>query len=117
MDDINKWRSQSQLEKDKHQMTNLSPQPNDSRLTESLNMAWASLLARKGKLQQAEVIMLPIASQPNASTQSIDLLAKIYAQQRKINEARILWLRALQMEPSNKHFIKALLRCSDLKHT
>ncbi|MBN1191223.1 MAG: hypothetical protein JXA46_15815 [Dehalococcoidales bacterium] len=90
-------------------------------LSESLNgliesgiLARAANLARKGDLQQAELLLQPLANKPGAPVHIIDLLAKVYAQQKKIREAQVLWLRALQMEPSNKHILKALLRCAEL---
>ncbi|MDD5700746.1 MAG: hypothetical protein PHU23_01745 [Dehalococcoidales bacterium] len=98
----------------------LQPQNVDN-LSESLNslvesgiLARAADLARKGELQQAELLLQPLANKPGAPVYTIDLLAKVYAQQKKIREAQVLWLRALQMEPSNKHILRALMRCAEL---
>lgn len=93
-------------------MTKTTPR---SQLVESVTLARAALLARKGKLEQAETLLLPLANQPQSGTNTIDLLAKIYAQQGKIEEARVQWLRALEMEPTNTHFLRALLRCAELQ--
>ena len=81
-----------------------------SQLLESVLLAKAAFSARGGKLNEAEVILLPLANKPNPRTGTLDLLAKVYAQQGKTEEARALWLRALQEEPSNGHFLRALLQ-------
>jgi len=85
-----------------------------TQVAESVTMAWAAVLARKGKLKQAEAMLLPLASQSLASTGVLDLLAKVYAQQLKIEDARSLWLRAVQLEPDNTHFWSAGLRCANI---
>ena len=89
----------------------------DSKIEETVTLAWAAVLARKGKLKQAEALLHPLANKPQAIVAILDLLAKVYAQQRKIVEARSLWLRAVQLNPDNTHFYRALIRCADLlKH-
>ena len=89
----------------------------DSEIEETVTLAWASVLARKGKLKQAEALLQPLANKPQANVAILDLLAKVYAQQKKIIEARSLWLRAVQLDPDNTHFYRALIRCADLlKH-
>ena len=86
-----------------------------SQLLELVTLALAAFLARKGELRQAEVLLLPLANEPKSQIDTLDLLAKVYAQQGKIEEARALWLRALQKEPSNTHFLRALLNCADVQ--
>jgi predicted Zn-dependent protease len=86
-----------------------------SQLVESVTLAQAALLARKGKLKQAETLLLPLANRSQSRVSTLDLLAKVYAQQGKIEEAKALWLRASQIEPSNAHFRRALLRCTNLQ--
>ena len=86
--------------------------PAYSQMLESVLLARAALLSREGKLQEAELIVLPLANKANSRIDALDLLAKVYAQQGKIEEAQTLWLRALQREPSNKHFLRALLCCA-----
>jgi len=88
-----------------------------AQLLESVTFALAAFLARKGELRQAEVLLLPLANEPKSQIATLDLLAKVYAQQGKIEEARALWLRALQREPSNTHFLRALLNCADTQPT
>jgi len=88
-----------------------------SQLLESVTVALAALLARKGELKQAEALLLPLANEPKSQIDTLDLLAKVYAQQGKMEEARTLWLRALQKEPSNTHFLRALLNCANVQYT
>jgi len=82
-----------------------------SQLLELVILARAAVLARKGKLEQAELLLLPLANESQSQTDTFDLLAKIYAQQGRTEEARALWLRALQKEPSNTRFLRAIARC------
>jgi predicted Zn-dependent protease len=89
----------------------------DSQMEETVALTWAATLARKGKLPQAEALLRPFANKAQATPDVLDMLAKIYAQQMKIEEARNLWLRAVQLDPDNTHFYRALIRCADLlKH-
>ncbi len=102
---------------------NLPPklQENSDTFNESLNsliesgiLARAADLARKGELHQAELLLQPLTNKPEAPVYILDLLAKVYVQQKKVKEAQAAWLRALQMEPSNKHTLRALMRCAEL---
>ncbi len=88
-----------------------------SPIEETVTLAWAAVLARKGRLKQAEALLQPLAQKPQATANVLDLLAKVYAQQTRIEEARSLWLRAVQLYPDNTHFYRALIRCANLlKH-
>ena len=75
----------------------------------------AASLARKGDLVQATNLLEPLHDNNNLPIEIIDLLAKIYAQQGKIEQAQLLWLRALELEPSNLHFLSALRMCAYYK--
>lgn len=75
----------------------------------------AASLARKGDLAQATNLLEPLYDNDNLPIEIIDLLAKIYAQQGKIEQAQALWLRALQLEPSNLHILSALRMCAYYK--
>lgn len=72
----------------------------------------AALLSRKGDLLQAEDLLKTLPDNDSSRMEVIDLLAKVYAQQGKIDEAQTLWLRALQQHPSNIHFLSALRMCA-----
>ena len=85
-----------------------------TQLAESAALAWAAALARKGKMIQAENLLLPIVNKRQSGTNVMDLLAKVYAQQKKFEQAQALWLKALQLEPNNIHFLRALLGIAKL---
>ena len=74
-----------------------------------------ALLARKGEYVEAENLLEPLCNNDNLRIEAIDLLAKVYAQQGKINQAQALWLKALQRDPSNIHFLSALRMCAYYK--
>jgi len=50
----------------------------------------ASTFARNGNLEQATQILEPLYKNNNAQKEVIDLLAKVYAQQGKIEKAQAL---------------------------
>jgi predicted Zn-dependent protease len=83
-----------------------------SRLLETIALARAVLLARRGHLKQAEKVLLDLPPQSSSNTSVLDLLAKVYAQQNQMKEAQEIWLRAAQIEPSNIHFYRALIQCA-----
>lgn len=97
--------------KDLHHNKNMS-YTDISSLLESVFLARAALLARKGKLRQAEEMISPIVDEKCINIGAIDLLAKIYAQQGKIEKAKYLWNRALEIDPSNPDYLRAIQRCS-----
>ena len=72
-------------------------------------------LARRGELLQAEDLLKTLSDSDSSRVEVIDLLARIYAQQGKIDQAQALWLKALQGDPSNTHFLSALKLCACLK--
>lgn len=75
----------------------------------------AAVLARKGDLSLAENLLTPLIEGNNLRIETMDLLAKIYAQQGRIDQAQALWLKASQREPSNLHFLAALRLCAYYK--
>ncbi len=72
----------------------------------------AVALARKGDLLQAENLLKTLPDSDNSRIEVIDLLAKVYAQQGKTDQAQALWLKALQRDPSNIRFLSALRMCA-----
>jgi len=84
-------------------------------LIEVLIGAQAAELARQGQLKQAEAFLYPLTQQREVSPFIIDLLARILAQQNRIDEAKMLWQRALMMQPDNEAFQKAIARCDQIK--
>ena len=75
----------------------------------------AAAVARKGDLPQAEDLLRTLSDSDNSRIEAIDLLAKVYAQQGKTDQAQALWLKALQRDPSNIHFLSALRMCAYYK--
>lgn len=77
----------------------------------------AGALARRGDLLQAEDLLRTLSDRDSSRVEVIDLLAKIYAQQGKIDQAQALWLKALQQDPSNIRFLSALRICAYYKRS
>jgi len=75
----------------------------------------AGELARRGDLLQAEDLLRTLSDRDNSRPEVLDLLARIYAQQSRIDQAQALWIKALQGDPSNIHFLSALKLCACLK--
>jgi len=75
----------------------------------------AGALARGGNLLEAENLLRTLSDSDISRIEVIDLLARIYAQQGKIDQAQALWLKALQQDPSNIHFLSALRLCACYK--
>lgn len=82
------------------------------KLIEAIAIDQASYIAREGHLETAEELISPFISKAS-DIRAIDLLAKIYAQQGRTEEAKKLWEHAMQIDPTNKDFIKAIERCDD----
>ena len=77
----------------------------------------AALLARRGNLRDAENLLSTVSDADSRRIEVLDLLAKVYAQQGKIDEAQAMWLHALQRYPSNTHFLSALRLCASYKQS
>jgi len=75
----------------------------------------AGALARRGNLDEAENLLKTLPESDSRRIEVIDLTAKVYAQQGKIDQAQAMWLQALQRYPSNVHFLSALRLCVYLK--
>jgi tetratricopeptide (TPR) repeat protein len=86
-----------------------------AQLLDSVTLALAAFLARKGELKQAESLLSPFVKKLEPGIETLDLQAKIYAQQGRIEEAQALWMAALEREPSNTHFLKALQTCAGVQ--
>lgn len=82
-----------------------------SELLESATVARAKLLARKGKLKQAELLLVPLSKKQEPQANVLDLLARVYAQQGKVAEARSIWLGLLRTNTSDEHILQALIDC------
>ena len=72
----------------------------------------ASESALHGNYLQAEGLLKPLIEKGNCRMEVLDLMARIYAQQGKYQEAQKLWLLLIEKDPSNLHFISALKMCA-----
>ena len=77
----------------------------------------AGLLARRGNLREAENLLSTMSDADSRRIEVLDLVAKVYAQQGKIDQAQAMWLQALQRYPSNTHFLSALRLCASYKQS
>ncbi len=80
-------------------------------LAESTLLARAADVARAGRLDQAAGLVLPLVRTASPRVAALDLLARIYAQQRRWEEARQLWGQALRSNPLEESFQRAARRC------
>ena len=75
----------------------------------------AGALARRGNLVEAENLLKTLPDSDSTRIEVLDLMAKVYAQQGKIDQAQTMWLQALQRYPSDLHFLSALRLCASYK--
>jgi tetratricopeptide (TPR) repeat protein len=61
---------------------------------------------------QAEALLVPFIEKENCRMEVLDLMARIYAQQGKYQQAQKLWLLLIKDDPSNLHAISALRTCA-----
>ena len=92
----------------------LSEQGSSLPLLEAMTLALASSSARKGRFKEAEELLSPLAMESESPNNALDLLAKVYAQQGKIEEAQHLWQQALRNDPDNRLFQEALQDCKQI---
>jgi tetratricopeptide (TPR) repeat protein len=85
-----------------------------SEFAETIISAQAAMIANEGDLRKAEALLLPFMSKGSVSANTIDLLAKVCVQQDKFKEAKNLWMRALQLDPDNHDYKKAISYCNVL---
>jgi Flp pilus assembly protein TadD len=70
----------------------------------------ATQLARKGMYIQAERALTLLLKYTQPSSKIYLLLGKIYAQQRRYNDAITKWETVLTLEPNNNEATKAIVR-------
>ncbi|GAF75969.1 unnamed protein product [marine sediment metagenome] len=85
------------------------------RVLDTVVLSQATRLARDGRLADAEQLLAGRAHAPDAPAVVLDLLAKVYAQQGRLAEARKLWTRALQADPGNPAMAAALAKATAAK--
>lgn len=72
----------------------------------------AAMLARQGQLAAAGELLAAVAGDPGAQPSVLDLLARVRAQQGRLDEAAALWRQALVADPGNQHYRRALALCA-----
>jgi len=86
-------------------------------LSQSVALSRAALLARRGRLARAEALLLPLAADPQAPAAALDLLARVYAQQGRLEQAQAMWARAVEKAPADPRYRAALDLCARLKQS
>lgn len=76
-------------------------------LLDQLEFERARSLAKTGNYSEAQTILRKLLQTANSPT-VIDLLARIYAQQGLLNDARSMWEKALTIDPKNPDYVKGL---------
>ena len=77
---------------------------------QQLVLAQATDLARAGRYTEAEQLLMENIGDWEAMPAALDLLARICAQQRRFQQAHLLWTRALQLDPKNHAYMAGLVR-------
>jgi tetratricopeptide (TPR) repeat protein len=85
------------------------------RLLDQFTVSQAADLALSGSYSSAESLLKDLVQQPEAPTEVLDLLAKIYVQQGRALEASELWRRALEKDPGNLACQAALVRLNRMQ--
>jgi hypothetical protein len=78
--------------------------------TELVLVSEASQAAYQGEYASAEALLADLTRDPSASIQTLDLLARIRAQQGFLSDAETLWKLVLQRDPANVAAKAALAR-------
>jgi hypothetical protein len=81
------------------------------RFTEDLHIARATELARVGRLLEAEALLT--ANGGPRSAPEMDLLARISAQRRRLDQAASWWQAAQGMDPANGDYKRGLEAVTD----
>ena len=108
-----KWTPQKDISAAATSSKNMREGGSSLPLLESVTLALAASSARKGRFKEAENLLLPLIVQSKSQDDALDLLAKVYAQQGKIEEAQHLWQQALRNDPGNRHVHEALEDCKE----
>jgi len=109
-----KWTPQKDVSAADARPKNMREDGSSLPLLESVTLALAASSARKGRFKEAEELLLPLIVESESQNNALDLLAKVYAQQGKIEEAQHLWQQALEHDPDNRLFQEALQDCKEI---
>jgi tetratricopeptide (TPR) repeat protein len=109
-----KWTPQKDVSAADNGSENMREGGSSLPLLESVTLALAASSARKGRFKEAEDLLSPLIVESESQDDALDLLAKVYAQQGKIEEAQHLWQQALKNDPGNRLFQEALQDCKEI---
>ncbi|TVR19592.1 MAG: hypothetical protein EA396_12370 [Anaerolineaceae bacterium] len=87
----------------------------DALVKRQLILAQATVLARRGRYEKAEHILLNLARQHPSWPPIFDLLARIYAQQDRLADAQQYWKHALSLDAMNPQYLAAYERVVALR--
>ncbi len=85
-------------------------------LIDQMNLSRAAELARAGYYAEATEMLATGKDKTRYGPATLDLLARIHAQQGRLAEAEKFWMRALLLDPGNSAYVLALRRTSSLQH-
>ena len=71
-------------------------------------LAHASRLARRGRYQDAEVVLATLPADGPLGPATLDLRARVCAQQGRFLEAELCWIEALRQSPGTPSYRRAL---------
>lgn len=85
-------------------------------LIDQMTLARAAELARAGHYAAAEEVLSIDKDNTTYDVATLDLLARIHAQQGRLAEAEKLWTRASVLDPANSAYVLALRRTASLRN-
>lgn len=74
---------------------------------DDIRLARATELAQLDKFAEAEAVLMNNGVLPD-NARELDLLARIAARQARFEQARQLWMKALQLEPTNPLYKRSI---------
>lgn len=92
-----------------------NPEASAGALLVYIMLEHAANLARAGRYSEAEGLLDKLKADDTSSPLVLDLLARIRAQQGRLQEAESLWNKALRLDPANEPYQKALKRVTQLQ--
>lgn len=78
-------------------------------------VAQARDLARQGRLAEAEELLRSVLDDAEPGAATLDLLARIHAQQGRLDQADQCWARAESLAPGNKEIVEGRRRIAALR--
>ena len=83
-------------------------------LNEKINLEIAKDLAIEGKYEEAINILSPLVHSP-FSIEALNLLAKIYAQNKDFKNAEYCFMKVLEQDENNSEALNGYMKCKELK--